>query len=84
MVFVVGGVYPKAATTLVFVIPIVTLSLSASGVRVTLLPFNVKVSVLLSASTVLVLPEIATLLNAFWFTSAPDAIPDNLFFSVVV
>ena len=55
VVLVVGGVYPRASVTFVLVIPIVILSLVASGVSVTLLPANVRVSVFESAATV-VLP----------------------------
>ena len=55
----------------------VILSLVALGVRVMFDPaVRVKVSVLLSA-TIVVLPT-TTLLNAFWLTSAPSAMPFNL------
>ena len=62
----------------------VTVSLSASGVNVTLEPWiNVTVSVLESAETlVVVVPTLTpTVEKAFWLTSAPDAIPFNLVLS---
>ena len=75
----VGGVYPNADTTLSLVIPIVTLSFVASGLIVTLEPTNVRESDLVSAATVVV--PTTTLAKAFWFTSAPLAIPSNLLLS---
>ena len=59
------------------------LSLVASGVKVILVPATkVRVSVLLSAA--IVVEPTTTLPKAFWLTSAPEAIPANLFFSAVV
>ena len=63
--------------------PIVTLSLAASGVNViALLEASSRVSAFESAATV-VLPTF-TLLNAFWLTSAPAAMPSSFVLSAAL
>ena len=53
-----------------------------SGVTVTLEPARVKLSVF-EPALIVVFPTV-TLLNAFWLTSAPAAIPSNFVLSSVV
>ena len=66
-----------AAAYVVSLAAMVSLSFAASGVRVTLVPAT-KVSVSVFVSAAMVVEPTRILPKAFWFTSAPTAMPSSL------